>query len=34
MFKAIFRILFRRRNKIKYFLISSPKQQEDEQYGC
>ena len=33
MFKAIFRILFKRK-KIKYFLISSPRQEEDEQYGC
>lgn len=33
MFRAIFRFLFRKK-KIKYFLISSPRQKEDEQYGC
>lgn len=34
MLRTIFRILFGRKKKIKYFLISSPKQEEDEQYGC
>lgn len=34
MLKTIFRVLFKRKKKRKYFLVNSPKQQEDEQYGC
>lgn len=33
MFKALFKLLFKRKKRIKYFLINQPKHNEDY-YGC